>query len=126
MKIEKNLKYGAFTWDDETKLFEVFIINRDTGKQRNLTLNKVYAFAFLLFIIRMAQRNWFRMKKITIKTKEGGYDSKESSAELTVTFVGPVDSKKANEYVKSRLDHLVSDTDDDPDWIKNEGYLKKK
>ena len=28
-------------------------------------LNKVYAFAFMRFVVRMAQRNWFRVKKVT-------------------------------------------------------------
>ena len=36
----------------------------------NLSLNKVYAFAFMRFVVRMAQRNWLRSKKTIDKTTE--------------------------------------------------------
>lgn len=62
-KITKTLKYGTFIWDDEARMFEIFATNRDTGEQRHLYLNKVYAFAFLRFVVRMAQRNWYRKRK---------------------------------------------------------------
>jgi len=58
MKITKNLKYATFEWDDEVKTFT--IIEEDGNK---VILNKVYSFAFMRFVIRMAQRNWFRKIK---------------------------------------------------------------
>jgi len=63
-------------------------------------------------------------KKITIKTKEGGYDSNESSAEVTATFSGDVDTKKANAFVKKKAQDLLNDEpeDDDPDWLKDQSY----
>ena len=63
MKITKNLKYATFEWDDEEKEFT--LSDKDGNK---LTLNKVYSFAFMRFVIRMAQRNWYR--KITKEKKE--------------------------------------------------------
>ena len=57
MKITKNLKYADFEWDEESK---VFTIKKDDNE---ITLNKVYAFAFMRFVIRMAQRNWLRQTK---------------------------------------------------------------
>ena len=64
MKIKKQLKYGSFQWDDETKKFTV------SQGDKSIELSKVYAFAFLRFVFRIAQRNWFRKpsaSKVTIK-----------------------------------------------------------
>ena len=55
MKITKNLKYATFEWDDENK---TFTITEEDGNR--VILNKVYSFAFMRFVIRMAQRNWYR------------------------------------------------------------------
>jgi hypothetical protein len=67
MKIKKNLKYATFEWDDEEKSFT---ITEEDGNR--VILNKVYAFAFMRFVVRMAQRNWFRKikDKATNKPKE--------------------------------------------------------
>jgi hypothetical protein len=67
MKITKNLKYVTFEWDDEDK---TFTITEEDGNR--VILNKVYSFAFMRFVIRMAQRNWFRKTKdnATNKPKE--------------------------------------------------------
>ena len=54
MKVERKLKYGSFSWDDETKKFIV------EHKGQSIELNKIYAFAFLRFAFSIAQRNWFR------------------------------------------------------------------
>ena len=55
MKINKSLKFADFSYDDEEKVFTI------TDKEGNIvTLNKVYSFAFMRFIIRIAQRNWLR------------------------------------------------------------------
>ena len=58
MKITKSLKYADFEWDDESKSFT---ITEEDGNR--VILNKVYAFAFMRFVIRMAQRNWFKQIK---------------------------------------------------------------
>jgi hypothetical protein len=58
MKITKNLKYAEFEWDEETKSF---MITEEDGNR--VILNKVYAFAFMRFVVRMAQRNWLRNQK---------------------------------------------------------------
>ena len=57
MKIERKLKYGSFSWDDETKKFTV------KHKGQSIELNKIYAFAFLRFAFSVAQRNWFRKQE---------------------------------------------------------------
>ena len=58
MKITKELKYATFEWDEDTKSF---MITEEDGNR--VILNKVYAFAFMRFVIRMAQRNWLRKQK---------------------------------------------------------------
>ena len=55
MKITKQLKYAEFEWDEENKSFT---ITEEDGNR--VILNKVYAFAFMRFVVRMAQRNWLR------------------------------------------------------------------
>ena len=68
MKIKRTLKYGSFSWDDETKKFTV------EHKGQSIELNKIYAFAFLRFAFSIAQRNWLRKqekpKKIEMPDKE--------------------------------------------------------
>ena len=58
MKITKELKYATFEYDEEEK---DFVIEEQDGNK--VILNKVYAFAFMRFVIRMAQRNWLRQIK---------------------------------------------------------------
>jgi hypothetical protein len=58
MLIEKNLKFGSFSYDDEAKQFLIYT-NNETGPMY-VKLNKIYAFAFVRFFIRICQRNWFR------------------------------------------------------------------
>ena len=60
MKIKRSLKYGSFSWNDETKLFTV------EYKDKSIVLNKTYAFSFLRFAFSVAQRNWFRAKPKTV------------------------------------------------------------
>ena len=55
MKIIKELKFATFEWDEENKSFYV------TDKSGNsITLNKIYGFALMRFIIRIAQKNFLR------------------------------------------------------------------
>lgn len=57
MIIKKELKNATFDYDEETKNFTI------AGPEGQVQLNKVYAFAFMRFVVRMAQRNWLRSKK---------------------------------------------------------------
>lgn len=63
MKITRELKYAAFEYDEDTNQFRIYQ-NIDVDTPPMITsLNKVYAFALMRFIVRIAQRNWFRKKK---------------------------------------------------------------
>ena len=66
MKIKKKLKNAEFQYNEETKKF--LIIDGEDGGV--VELNKVYAFAFMRFVVRMAQRNWLRSKKPLDKDSE--------------------------------------------------------
>jgi len=69
MKIRRELKFATFEWDDEEKSITI-----ETRSQEPLLdyesethpingrikLNKVYAFSLMRFVVRIAQRNWFR------------------------------------------------------------------
>lgn len=66
MKIRKKLKNAEFEYNEETKKF--LIIDGEDGS--TVELNKVYAFAFMRFVVRMAQRNWLRSKKPLDKDSE--------------------------------------------------------
>lgn len=63
MKIKKELKKVEFEYDEEAKKF--LIIDKENAE--SVELNKVYAFAFMRFVVRMAQRNWLRQNKKTEK-----------------------------------------------------------
>ena len=63
MIINKKLKNAEFEYNEETKKF--LIIDPENGNV--VELNKVYAFAFMRFVVRMAQKNWLRK---TTKTKK--------------------------------------------------------
>jgi hypothetical protein len=55
MKITKELKNATFEWSERTKTFSVTDSNNNT-----ITLNKIYGFALMRFIIRIAQRNFLK------------------------------------------------------------------
>ena len=65
-KIIKELKNATFEYDEETKKFLII----DTEDGGVVELNKVYAFAFMRFVVRMAQRNWLRSNKSISKIIE--------------------------------------------------------
>jgi hypothetical protein len=65
MEIKRKLKHGSFEWNDETKMFKI------TNGEDSLELGKVYAFAFLRFVFRVAQRNWFRKLEVKPKKNQG-------------------------------------------------------
>jgi hypothetical protein len=82
MKIKRELKYATFEYDEEEK--SIMIETRTTSDafknmasasgefdlprpvNGRIKLNKVYSFALLRFVIRIAQRNWFRKVKKAI------------------------------------------------------------
>ena len=84
MKIQRDLKFGTFVYDDEDKSITIEtrsdaippryaeepdeeyaerIANTEPPTNGRIHLNKVYSFALLRFVIRIAQRNWFRKIK---------------------------------------------------------------
>ena len=80
-KITKQLKHAEFQYDEETKEFRV---QDDEGNE--VVLNKIYAFALMRFVIRMAQRNWLRSNKTIdelIEEDEEQIDA-EDPAQLTL------------------------------------------
>ncbi len=82
MKITKNLKYADFEYDEESKSFTII----DTEDGGVVELNKVYAFAFMRFVVRMAQRNWLRQKKLdkTVESVIECADNKIEQQEFTL------------------------------------------
>ena len=62
MKIKRELKFATFEWDDEEK--SITIETKRTGEPHlvngRIKLDKVYAFSLMRFVVRIAQRNWFR------------------------------------------------------------------
>ena len=67
MIIKKELKNATFVYDEEKKLFTIMDADGFNGY---IELNKVYAFAFIRFVVRMAQRNWLRTKKSVDKVED--------------------------------------------------------
>jgi len=55
MKIKKELKHARFIWDEDSK---TFTIEQPPGNR--IELDKVYSFALMRFIIRIAQRNFLK------------------------------------------------------------------
>ena len=69
MIIKKELKNATFEYNEETKSFTL------SNKDATIELNKVYSFAFMRFVVRMAQRNWLRTKKSVDKVVENVVES---------------------------------------------------
>lgn len=57
-KILKQLKHASFEYDEDSKEFTI-----EDADGNCIVLNKIYAFALMRFVIRMAQRNWLRSNK---------------------------------------------------------------
>lgn len=72
MTIKKELKNATFEYDEESKVFR---LHDNTCEGQSISLNKIYAFAFMRFVVRMAQRNWLRSKKIVDKTTDNIIES---------------------------------------------------
>lgn len=109
MKITKKLKYAEFEWDEESKSF---MITEEGGNR--VTLNKIYAFAFMRFVIRMAQRNWLRQ----IKKPEKSLD-KDPSADVCLNQMNFIEESEMSDRV---TDHYLNNPKDllanNPDLLK--------
>ena len=57
MKVVKQLKHATFEYDEEKKVFTLY---DNDGFNGTIELNKVYAFSFMRFVVRMAQKNWLK------------------------------------------------------------------
>ncbi len=68
--ITKKLKYADFNYDEKSKTFAIFTWGKEGRKAQEygINLDKVYAFALMRFIIRIAQSNWLRQKRKLQKT----------------------------------------------------------
>lgn len=73
MKITKQLKNVTFEYDENKKSFTIMEADGFNGC---IELNKVEAFAFMRFVVRMAQRNWLRNKKSLDKNEDSTFKSK--------------------------------------------------
>tara|TARA_Y100000992_G_C20911176_1_gene325564 strand:- start:83 stop:364 length:282 start_codon:yes stop_codon:yes gene_type:complete len=62
MKITKELKHATFEYDEEAKEFNILTkpFGESTTGRNSISLNKIYAFAFTRFVVRISQRNWLR------------------------------------------------------------------
>ena len=79
-KITKQLKHAEFEYDEETKQFRV-----QDREGNEVVLNKIYAFALMRFVIRMAQRNWLRSNKtIEELIEEDDEELEDDPAQLTL------------------------------------------
>lgn len=67
MAIRKELKNITFEYDEEKKIFTIMEADGFNGY---IQLNKVHAFAFMRFVVRVAQRNWLRTKKSVDKVQD--------------------------------------------------------
>lgn len=67
MVIRKELKNATFEYDEEKKIFTIMEADGFNGY---IELNKIYAFSFMRFVIRMAQRNWLKSADSFNKTEE--------------------------------------------------------
>jgi hypothetical protein len=67
MVIRKELKNATFEYNEEKKIFTIMEADGFNGY---IELNKIYAFSFMRFVIRMAQRNWLKNADSFNKTEE--------------------------------------------------------
>jgi len=68
--IRRELKFATFEYDETEKTITIETRLDDSDKEiplfpvnGRIKLNAVYSFALLRFVIRIAQRNWFRKLK---------------------------------------------------------------
>ena len=77
-KIIKELKFGTFTWNEDDGTFTIESPKGNTIKLNKVELNKVYSFALMRFIIRIAQKNFAKnilpKKKVDVNIVEEEYE----------------------------------------------------
>lgn len=100
MKITKELKNITFDYDEDSQTFTLF-----EPDGTHLTLNKVYAFAFMRFVVRMAQRNWLRAKPIakeavSVNEEEPNNDFAPANPDQT-EFKYDLSNKMFNDILKA-------------------------
>lgn len=92
-KIIKKLKYGQFEYDEENKEFTIKTTPHGESEggyavgANNIKLNKIYAFAFMRFVVRMAQRNWlrnFNKRELNLTKEEATNETEEDPNQLTL------------------------------------------
>jgi hypothetical protein len=96
--ISKELKYASFEYAEETKMFSISDPNGN-----KIELNKVYAFAFMRFVIRMAQRNWLRTKP----------PQKDDPKPLTPQDIGP--NWREAQLERMACEGLLAEIEEDAD-----------
>ena len=88
MKIKKELKNATFEYDEEKKSFTISGVDE---LYSTVELNKVYAFSFMRFVVRMAQRNWLRNPTKSKKLID--------KAELTMADLEEEHTEDANQMI---------------------------
>ena len=112
MKITKNLKYATFEYDEEKKSFT---ISNGDGLYTTVELNKVYAFAFMRFVVRMAQRNWYRKVKDKSLNKQKPIELAEHPFEDELNLWSEEESPP--ELSEEKMDQLLDEVKKTP-WNK--------
>lgn len=109
MKIKKELKNATFEYDEEKKSFAIFTEHPPLrGVQNSVELNKVYAFAFMRFVIRMAQRNWLRKATKEKKPKESPLPALDEEVMMQLAFSLEDDKEDCSELPKEKLAELIA------------------
>lgn len=82
MKITKELKNAKFEYDEQTQKF----LMSDKEGIKVFELNKIYAFAFMRFVVRISQKNWLKGKKVVDKSNQDMIEYIEDSNQTTLNI----------------------------------------
>jgi hypothetical protein len=118
MKIYKKLKNAEFEYDEETKIFT--IMDQD-GFHGHVQLNKIYAFAFMRFVIRMAQRNWLRQIKRPEKSLDKDTPVNVCLKQMNFIEENEISDRVADHYLNNPKDLLSNDSETES-LLDNEDY----
>lgn len=106
MKIIKELKNATFEYDEDKKVFTLY--DQD-GFNGTIELNKVYAFAFMRFVIRMAQRNWLRQIKKPEKSLDKDAPVNVCLKQMNFIEEDETSDRVADHYLNNPKDLLPND-----------------
>ncbi len=84
MNIKKELKNATFEWDEESK--SLIVIDSIGNK---VELNKIYSFALMRFIIRIAQKNFTKktlQKESSLISIEENQEPPEDPRQIKFNF----------------------------------------